>query len=704
MSKEIRKSISGIEWYIIVKAINRNVTAKRTINIQRQEKKLEAITYNAVLPFTSDEVLTNLSKYTLSGEEKELLRFGLNNALPPIYVNKTDVLLNFEMISKFLCSELINKNNDNLIKTELSHLANIYHSKYKPNYSTIKKYRIIKKLRNNNDIIIVRPDKGNGVVIIDKVVYLDKMYELVNDNTKYKLLNNDPTKTREVKLQNYLRSLKKKGFFDKETYEKVYPVGSQPSRLYGLPKIHKMSDNIKLPPFRPICSSISSYNYNLAKYLTELTTPLIPKQHSVQDTFTFVREIQNLRYDRYYLCSYDVSSLFTSIPLKEVIDIAVDKIFESKPDIKISRNDLIKLFMISTAETHFQFNGQMYDQIDGVAMGSPLAPALANLFLGHYEDKWIHENNDKVRFYKRYVDDIFCILNNEVEANAFLSYLNIQHPNIKFTIETEKCHKLAFLDVSIYKGDTGLYTSVFKKPTDTGLLTNFNSYTWFKYKIGLVKSMIDRIFKINNTKEGFDKDIKYAKFILQKNGFPAGIIDRNVNNYLENTANTVTTASINECKYFKLPFIGDISKHAENKIKQLLNQYCKVGSSIRIAFTPIKLYSFFSLKDQIPDDLKSHVVYKFSCAGCDSSYVGYTSRYFTTRIDEHLKSDKQSHVFKHLQSSSNCRNKCSNNCFVVLDTAKTKYSLRIKESMWIKWLKPLLNVQKENIIKLNLYI
>ena len=105
-------------------------------------------------------------------------------------------------------------------------------------------------------------------------------------------------------------------------------------------------------------------------------------------------------------------------------------------------------------------------------MGSPLGPVLANLFMGHNEGKWItNYRGTKPIFYKRFVDDIFCLFNNEFEATEFLSYLNIQHPNIKFTEEKELLGKLPFLDVQIDKNYNGIFlTSVYRKPTFTGLL------------------------------------------------------------------------------------------------------------------------------------------------------------------------------------------------------------------------------------------
>ena len=91
------------------------------------------------------------------------------------------------------------------------------------------------------------------------------------------------------------------------------------------------------------------------------------------------------------------------------ITFTIDVIFENYPNVKSTRKDLQKLFKIATSEMHFIFSNEIYDQIDGVSMGSPLVPILPNLFMSFHEKDWI-ENAQvvKITFYKRYVDDIFC--------------------------------------------------------------------------------------------------------------------------------------------------------------------------------------------------------------------------------------------------------------------------------------------------------
>ena len=114
------------------------------------------------------------------------------------------------------------------------------------------------------------------------------------------------------------------------------------------------------------------------------------------------------------------------------------------------------------------------------------------------------------------------------------------------------------------------------------------------------------------------------------------------------------------------------------------------------------VYSYLSLKDKRLQNLQSYVVYVFSCNRCNSKYVGYTTRYLTTRIVEHLLKNKNSHIFKHLNSSINCKEKFSEKSFKVLDRANTEYALKPKESIHIKWLSPNLNIQKINRLILSI--
>ena len=111
-----------------------------------------------------------------------------------------------------------------------------------------------------------------------------------------------------------------------------------------------------------------------------------------------------------------------------------------------------------------------------------------------------------------------------------------------------------------------------------------------------------------------------------------------------------------------------------------------------------KTGDLFSTKSSIPKYLKSFVVYYFKCASCGASYVGETTRYLDTRIHEHLeKSSSPSTIFNHLQKNEVCKKACNASCFKIIDSARTTFTLKIKEALHIYWLKPTLNKQKNHL-------
>ena len=259
------------------------------------------------------------------------------------------------------------------------------------------------------------------------------------------------------------------------------------------------------------------------------------------------------------------SSLFTNIPMEEIINIAVKVIFENDPNIKITQSELKHIFKIATSHTRFIFNGTYYDQIDGVAMGTPLAPVLANLFMGYHGKRWIDEYpGTPPLYYRRYVDYIFAIFNSKYDASTFFYYLN-RHKNIKFTMELENQGKLSFLDVFIDNSlnSSSFITNAFHKTTYTGLLTNFQGFTAFSYKIGLIKCLIDRAYKINNTNFGFTNAVSEINATLDRNLFPSYLIDKVRSIYSEKVNkndNQPLPQTEPNLRYFKLPYLGKYSE------------------------------------------------------------------------------------------------------------------------------------------------
>ena len=145
------------------------------------------------------------------------------------------------------------------------------------------------------------------------------------------------------------------------------------------------------------------------------------------------------------------------------------------------------------------FEGKFYDQIDGVAMGSPLGPIVANLFTGYHEQKWLESFEEcELILYHRYVDDIICFFNSESDTDKFFVFLNKRHPKIKFTIEKQTKNQLSFLDLLITCKGGNFLTSVYRKKHTIGLYSNYLRFTPFSYKVGLVKTLLHRAFFISS--------------------------------------------------------------------------------------------------------------------------------------------------------------------------------------------------------------
>ena len=142
--------------------------------------------------------------------------------------------------------------------------------------------------------------------------------------------------------------------------------------------------------------------------------------------------------------------------------------------------------------------------------------------------------------------------------------------------------------------------------------------------------------------------------------------------------------------------MGSYSNSTKTKIYELCKTFCK-NTNVKIVFSPFKLQDLFSSKDCLPVALKSFVMYKFTCAVCQSCYIGETKCLLPTRIKEHQQTDTKSHILQHLNENPNCRDLCDNSWFIIIDHASSSFRLKLKEALHITWLKPVLNKQKNHV-------
>ena len=450
----LKSVVSFLDYSCLLSMIKSNAD-KKIGNVKTTHlNKLKSLGIDLSRKVDVNKVIFNLSDRNLSDAEKDVLSLGLDFALKPRKLDYYNYFLSFERVCNIL--RKCNKYGDedwNVLFNKISGIANSTYNKIFRNQirDPLNEQRIntLKTLKEDNNIIITRPDKGRRVVLMNKVEYDNKMGNIVNDSSKFRLLNVDISShvlKLEDKLNRLLRSIK--DIIGEGFYNDLHVSGSKPGTLYGLPKIHKVGN-----PLRPIISSIGTFSYNLAKFLVPIIDPLTKNEYTIENSTRFVNELCNLNMtNSAIMASFDVESLFTNVPLKETTDIITGELEEGNFNTNgLNKLQLSKLLTIATSESVFTFNEKLYAQMDGVNMRSCLGPSYANAFLCHHEKRWLDESpySFKPLFYRRYVDDTFLIFRHRTHIEQFLDFLNGKHQNIKFTCEIEENGKLSFLDTTV---------------------------------------------------------------------------------------------------------------------------------------------------------------------------------------------------------------------------------------------------------------
>ena len=445
---------------------------------------------------------------------------------------------------------------------------------------------------NNNDIRITRPDKGRATSIISTQEYNTKMAVILEDTSKFVQLGpistHDNTVRVEKKLNSFLKRLKESKQISEEEFFKMRPIGSVRPRLYGLPKIHKANC-----PLRPILSMVASPQYNISKWLCGWLD-IVQKfycKHTVKDTFEFIDVLRSHPVPASaHMCSFDVVSLFTNVLLEETINICLDVLYRNdEVDTPwISETAFRELMLLVTTGVELSFSDIMYREVDGVAMGSPLGPVLANVFVGYCESLIAEQLWPAL--YVRFVDDSFTWFDSLEDSQICLGILNDLHPSIRFTCEHEQANKLPFLDVLVEKSSQGTVTSVYRKPTFTGQYIMFDSYCSYQYKVNLVRNLVDRANRICSSSK-LAEELDFLKSVFLKNGYPD---DHLKELRSERPHRKEIRFGPDKCPtYLSLPWKGNLSLSMSRVVRKIVQQtyyavhFVPVFTTVR-AFRPPK--------------------------------------------------------------------------------------------------------------------
>ena len=407
-----------------------------------------------------------------------------------------------------------------------------------------------------------------------------------------------------------------------------------------------------------------------------------------------------------YLVSFDVQSLFTNVPVDEVISMILNRLF---PSDKLGRKtyfyegfkylDFKKALEWCIKDNTFIFNGKFYVQIDGVAMGSPLAPILADIFMNIILESNIDQRNrredmvifrDKLsdrefvaKYFTRYVDDIFAAFDN-------------MHMALEFTIEEESEGWLPFLDILLTREESSMTTAVYRKTTHSGVYTHFTSFVPFCLKLQLIRTLLHRAFEICSSYELLHREFERIRVMLMNNGY--------CSEYIFSVIGRFMTRKFTEYRpffgprpkeiYLRVPFLKDTTYKLERSINSCLSQI-KCGSlKVKLFYNYCRVGDRLKFKDRSPTI--NNAIYHLQCSQCEANYVGETKRNITVRMDEHGNQSAKdlTEVAKHsVKYPGHVFNRSNPK---ILGFEHHTMKRKIKEALFIQKLNPSLNIQEKS--------
>jgi hypothetical protein len=586
-----------------------------------------------------------------------------------------------------------------------------------PNITT-HELNAIRELAHNPSITIFPADKGRATVVMDTTAYHEKMVTHTSGNPSNIKLPTDPTKEYKAHILKILESIKP--HIPPSTYHELYPTTEVPPRMQGQPKVHK-----KDYPFRPIVSSRDSITAPISKYITRILTPLtINSTYQVKDSIHLKNELlKHTIPDTHILVSFDITNMYPSIPRTPAIQ-AIRELLTADPTLHqrtpLTVDHIITLLEAILDLAHFRWLGDFYAQISGCAMGDGTSSPMSNAFMTKYEKnalttyRNLHDDPTAVstisiiQFWFRQADDTLTSIHRD-HADRFFDYINTIHPSIKWTSEREVNGKISMLDLTILRQPDGTFHfDVYRKPTHTDQYIPWDSDQPIQHKAATIHSLTRRAHLIPTGPTRQATELQRTKEVLAVNRYPHWAFRQyqyhppppttpttlaNTTQPGPATITPPTTATQKPKTTLFLPYFRGISEPITRAMRK-----ADVGT-IPMNKNSLR-HQLVHLKDKLPKEDKSGVIYYAPCAGttnvsCDARYIGETERAMSVRFKEHHNRQKLPNSDEY-QSAIGQHQRDTNHYFrqsdiTYLDTEANKFSRGIKEAIYARALDPTLN-------------
>jgi hypothetical protein len=580
---------------------------------------------------------------------------------------------------------------------KITRLLNIEQSKkIQPNLS-IEERTTLRQLKAK-PLVFLPSDKGGEFCVLQKELYTELGNQHLSDRTIYKAINHIQAKTVEKKLNTVWSNICHRREIQKRIEISFRSSNTELPTFYHLIKTHKSGPQTKI---RPIVSNVNGPTKKLAWLLSKLLSPLLKNVPAhLENSLELINRIEMIekttKEEFNYPFSLDVVSLYTSIPpaeaIKNVENLLVATNTRHDP---LQTEDITDLLEVITKNTYFQFNGHIFLQIDGLAMGSSVSAILAILFMDTLEKRAL-TNTISHRCYNRYVDDIFTLSKDKQSATELHTIMNSVHNNIKFEIEhPDENNSLRLLDfqVTIEKDGTSHY-DFYKKTAKAPIFMNADTAIPQNAKKCIIRNEVERIKLRCTNNEDAQRNLDTFSKVLRANGHPNNTIDR-----LTNRNNKRRNGKINHENnfFFHLPFIND---RIHTKVRQIFKKeglevipYSRNPSLRQLLKTQQQQKACKLPNCPLSDPLlcnRKGVIYEVRCNGCQKRYIGSTKRELHTRIKEHI-TQPTSAIRQHLNECNTINNISTR----ILARDNDPKNLRIKEAILIMDMTPELNRREE---------